>query len=363
MSIIVSQAGSGARRLERTVIKDESYLQKYIYEHPDTLPLQEIKEDLKLPIPAREFPTPSGPIDALGIDGDGDIYLIETKLYKNPDKRLVLAQILDYGASLWRASESPDAFLKRLDEILSARAQVTLSARVSEFFSLEGAALTELLESVKQSATSGRYRFVVLMDRLDERLKDLISFINSNSAFDILGVGLDFYQHEGLDILIPTLYGAEAKKPPSASPGGLRRRWDSSAFFADADGRTDARTVSALHSLLEWASAHADEVSWGTGAKTGSFSAKFAAVAVPSVFSAYSNGELSLNFKWLTSTPESVAWARQFGELLRQEKIVPVPANFMDTFVYLPSDKWNLQVIPLTQLLERLLPSSRNLGA
>jgi hypothetical protein len=50
----------------------------------------------------RAFPTNSGPIDALGINKDGEIYIIETKLYKNPDKRLVVAQVLDYGASLWQ---------------------------------------------------------------------------------------------------------------------------------------------------------------------------------------------------------------------------------------------------------------------
>ncbi|MBK7447808.1 MAG: hypothetical protein IPJ45_17645 [Ignavibacteria bacterium] len=51
---------------------------------------------------AREFRTDSGSIDALAIDKDGDLYVIETKLFRNSDKRTVVAQALDYGASLWR---------------------------------------------------------------------------------------------------------------------------------------------------------------------------------------------------------------------------------------------------------------------
>jgi hypothetical protein len=70
---------------------------------------------LRLLILAREFPTVSGPIDALGIDQDGNIYVIETKLAKNPDKRYVLAQVLDYGAALWRTYENGDEFIARLE--------------------------------------------------------------------------------------------------------------------------------------------------------------------------------------------------------------------------------------------------------
>jgi len=49
--------------------------------------MHELKEDIKFFIAAREFPTNSSPIDALGFDKDGDKNLIETKLFKNADKR------------------------------------------------------------------------------------------------------------------------------------------------------------------------------------------------------------------------------------------------------------------------------------
>ena len=104
MVLIISKDGKKAQKIERSVIDKEDYLQKYIYKNPEAIPIYNIKEDINVCVLKREYPTASGPIDALGVDKDGEIYIIETKLYKNPDKRLVVAQVLDYGASLWKNS-------------------------------------------------------------------------------------------------------------------------------------------------------------------------------------------------------------------------------------------------------------------
>ena len=115
MAIIISKNGKGAIKLNKTAFGLEDNLQQYIYDNPESIPLYDIKEDVQLLILAREFQTASGPIDAIGTDKDGEIYLVETKLYKNPDKRTVVAQVLDYGASLWKAHPDFDSFLLRIN--------------------------------------------------------------------------------------------------------------------------------------------------------------------------------------------------------------------------------------------------------
>lgn len=120
MTIIVSKNGKDSKKLEHTDFPNEDFLQQYITENPDSIPLYNIKENIKLLIIAREFGTTSGPIDAIGIDQDGQLYIVETKLYKNPDKRKVVAQVLDYGASLWKNFGDFEQFLRRLDEITEA---------------------------------------------------------------------------------------------------------------------------------------------------------------------------------------------------------------------------------------------------
>jgi hypothetical protein len=59
------------------------------------------------------------------------------------------------------------------------------------------------------------------MDSMDERLKDLITYINQKSQFDIYGVELEYYKHDEYEIVIPKMYGVEVKKdaPP---PTGKR---------------------------------------------------------------------------------------------------------------------------------------------
>ena len=181
MAIIISKSGKNAVRVERSVIQEEDYLQRYIYDNPESLPMHELKENLRLLILLREFPVPSGYIDALGVDQDGEIYIIETKLYKNPDKRLVLAQMLDYGASLWKNFGDGDQFINQLEQELTKSAGVGLGPRLCEFFGLAPENLGSYLQSLKEVLKKGSFRFVVLMDRLDDRLKDLISFVNANS--------------------------------------------------------------------------------------------------------------------------------------------------------------------------------------
>src|SRR2546422_3050833 len=217
MSIILTRAGSDPVRLNRTTIADEDFLQQYIYEHPETLPFDQLEEGARPFVLCREFPTSSGPIDALATDDSANLYLIETKLYKNPDKRLVLAQVLDYGAALWKEYEDPDDFVTRLDLLLMGRGGEGLSARLGKTYSLAGDALAAFLQNLKNIVAEGEVRFVVLMDHVDDRLKDLIAYVNANSKFDLFGVGLDFYEHQDTRILIPTLYGAETKKSTSTS--------------------------------------------------------------------------------------------------------------------------------------------------
>src|SRR4030042_3111538 len=121
MAIIISKNGKDAVKVDKSDFQLEDKLQQYIYDNPESIPLYDIKEDIRLLILAREFSTKSGPIDALGVDKDGEIYLIETKLYKNPDKRTVVAQVLDYGASLWSSHKDFDDFMEKLIEKVQSK--------------------------------------------------------------------------------------------------------------------------------------------------------------------------------------------------------------------------------------------------
>jgi hypothetical protein len=87
LSIILNQNGRSAHRPTPQPSQYEAFLQQFIYDNPDVPPLNDYRDGVKLTVLAREFPARSGPIDAIAIDQQGELYLIETKLYCNPNKR------------------------------------------------------------------------------------------------------------------------------------------------------------------------------------------------------------------------------------------------------------------------------------
>lgn len=241
MAVIISQNGKNATKIDRTSFDSEDELQGYIYENPDVVPLYEIKEDIRVCILARELSTQSGPIDAVGVDQDGEIYLIETKLYKNQDKRHVVAQVLDYGASLWRHFNDSSRFIAMLEDGVQEKFGVSLYDKLSDFFSIEAEGAADLADKIRHNLDHGTFKFVVLMDQLHDQLKDLILFLNQNSKFDVYAVELEYYKHQSYEIMIPRLFGAEVKK--SLSPAVSRRESVSLEEFLDRIENPDSRSL------------------------------------------------------------------------------------------------------------------------
>lgn len=82
---------------------DEAWLQRLIHDNPACLPIAEIEPGLgSFHAICREMQTPHGYIDNLLMTASGDIAIVETKLFRNPEaRRKVLAQVLDYAIAIF----------------------------------------------------------------------------------------------------------------------------------------------------------------------------------------------------------------------------------------------------------------------
>ena len=89
--------------------------------------------------------------------------------------------------------------------------------------------------------------------------------MNQNSLFNIYAVELEYYVHEGYEILIPHVFGAESKKKVVSYPAGKRKKWDEDSFFKDAENRLEGANYEALRKLFDFSKRNADEISWGSG--------------------------------------------------------------------------------------------------
>lgn len=305
MAIIISSNGGKAVKVEKSSFDKEDFLQKYIYENPESIPLYEIKEDIQLLILAREFPTNSGPIDAIGVDQYGELYIIETKLYKNPDKRIVIAQALDYGAALWKHSNNFDEFLGELDKKTQENFKLRATDKIKEFFQLSDEDVVATTNKARFNLNNGVFHFVVLMDKLDDRLKDLILYVNQNSQFDIYAVELEYYKHDTYEIIIPKIFGTEVKKGINVSTSSSSREfWNEEKLFAEAKKSLEDDVYQNFKKIYEFSQTHANEVRFGTG-QTGSFNAIWYSIRYKSLFGLSSDGRLAINFNWLINEDKS----------------------------------------------------------
>jgi len=300
MSIIISKQGQTAQKLDRAEFEKEDYLQNYIHENPESIPVYEIAEDKKLFVVARELSTESGPIDALAIDKDGDIYVVETKLYKNPDKRMVVAQALDYGASLWKHTNDFDEFINLIDREVQDKFKMSFQEKSKTFFGIDDEQINLMLENIRFNLKDGNIKFVILMDSMDERLKDLIIYVNQNSQFDIYAVQLEYYKFNEYEIMIPKMFGVEVKKNVRGSSNASQRTsWNEEGFITEMN-KLKSETKNKVQALLNFAKKENCLEGWGTG-KNPNFNFKIKNPkddGKTTVFSVWGNGFIQVGF-WL----------------------------------------------------------------
>ncbi len=301
MSIIISNNGNKAVKVDKSSFDKEDYLQNYIHENPESIPLYDIKEDIRLLILAREFSTNSGPIDALGIDQYGELYIVETKLYKNPDKRTVISQALDYGASLWNHSRDFADFIAELNKHTQKTFGCDASSKIKDFFSYTDEEVSDVLQRIKQNLNEGIFHFVILMDKMDSKLKDLILFVNQNSKFDIYAVEFEYYKHETQEIIIPRIYGAEVKKDinvSNSSSSSSRESWNEEKFLNRAKENLAPEYYARFKKVYDFAKESADLYRFGTG-QVGSCSPIWHSIQDKSLFSLFVDGRIHINLHWL----------------------------------------------------------------
>lgn len=107
-------AGGNARVLDAAVDMDrgagykEKLLQELIYDHPECLPVTEVEPGFGELVPiCTELPLGGKYLDNLFMTADGDLVIVETKLWRNGEaRREVVAQALEYAATLFRLDYS-----------------------------------------------------------------------------------------------------------------------------------------------------------------------------------------------------------------------------------------------------------------
>lgn len=358
MTVIVSRNGDKGISKEPTGFKDEKELEEYIILNPGCIPLSEIDRKEKIAILARQFTVDNNRFDILATDENGEIYIIETKLYKNPDKRKVTSQVLDYGTSLWnnyRHHENFDTFKNDVEDNL----KTDLLEYIKNKFSIDEP--EEIIANLKDNLSYGNFTFFVIMDEIDDDLKNQIKFLNmkTDNTFAIYAIKMEQYLHDGYTIMVPKLFGFEAKEATSKSnvskSSGIRKQWDEDSFFEDAERKLDQNQLQSVRKLYEFSKNTANDISFGSGSENSSFNPKFFNISKRSAYTIYSNGTLALNFKWLHDTDEAERISYEFKEIVSKINGFVIPQNYRDRNVRIPIETWSLVVDDFISAVKNLI--------
>ena len=219
----VTDSGRHLNRIESQAKdeKTEGWLQQLIFEHPDLLPVHEFDEIFAPLIPiGREVATKSGSIDNLYISPVGRLTIVETKLWKNPEKhRTVLAQVIDYAkdVSEWTYDELSNAVLKASREA-DSNEKKSLDEIVEPHMKEAGLTLLDFQERVIDNLQSGEFLLLIVGDRISPNVVLLTEAIHGVPGLDFrLGlVELQLYPLEaGGDwplLVIPDIVGRTVER-------------------------------------------------------------------------------------------------------------------------------------------------------
>lgn len=161
---------------------NEDTLQGIIDRHPSCLPVHDIEPGFgELVSICREMPTDHGYIDNLLMTEQGDIVIVEAKLWRNPQaRREAVAQALDYAACLFEMGYEDF-------ESAALNGQVSTQQRPQSLFDFfdrpEGFDEVRFVDAVNKNLGKGRILIIVAGDGIRTETEKLVEGLQSHAGF------------------------------------------------------------------------------------------------------------------------------------------------------------------------------------
>jgi len=201
--------------LEESDFDGETALQEALKRNPEAIPVADLELDDVIVV-GRETTLPAGAIDLLLVDAQGQVIIVETKLSRNPElRRKVVAQVLDYGASLWKTAPTLRAFEKLVlhywqsDSCEDTRVKSANSLRdgVEPIFKElcdEDWDYDAFESALDDNLASGRHVLLVVASGLMDGLsRDLLQYANICLGLPLYGVEITMFKLGDRELIVP----------------------------------------------------------------------------------------------------------------------------------------------------------------
>lgn len=205
MTIVIRNSGGKWQKATKVEFAAETQLQKLLYDSPELIPTYEEDQPAVF---IREAGLPgSGYTDLLGVDGKGNILVVETKLARNDEaRRKVIGQVLEYAAYLWKMSFEDFSALFVSRE--GTPVLDLLETKVPEM------ARDDVHEAISQNLASGAFQLFIAVDQMNEELEKIIGYVSSRgSGLRLEVLEFDLHQSGPMEIIVPRRYGQLSALP------------------------------------------------------------------------------------------------------------------------------------------------------
>lgn len=238
-------------------------MQDILYHDPDVIPIGDIFPDAE-PAPIglmlKEVGlSGSGSIDLIGIDRNGNIYVIETKLARNPEvKREVIGQVLEYAAFL------QDKEVDWLEKITLEKTQFTL---VQHFENERDWDRESFMQNLQDNLKNGAFKLFIVVDEMNLALKKTINRMKDHGE-EIYALELKYFNDKGIEILVPDVHAGKTQREITSKPRGS---WTEERYFEEAEKYiADEPSRQTLRRVYEF-SKQVGTVDFGAGRSIGTF--------------------------------------------------------------------------------------------
>lgn len=195
------------------------------------------------------------------------------------------------------------------------------------------------------------------MDAIDDRLKDLIVYINQNSQFDIFAVQLEYYKFESYEIMIPKLFGVEVKKSIASTVAGQRKKWEEDEFLVDAKNKLTEKQYKVVEKLFSFCKENSDNLVMGTGTGKASINPIFNKISGRSFFTLKSTGKIGFKIGWSLSKAKNQDVEKKLELLSQKLEKVGIAISISKHSTYYKIEKWMDKVDGIINIIKELINS------
>ena len=210
MAIVIRTNGGKWQKATKVEFAAEAQLQKLIYDSPELIPTYEGDTPAVF---AREAGLPgSGYTDLLGVDVNGNILVVETKLARNDEvRRKVIGQVLEYAAYLWKMT------FEDFDRLFVSREAKPVLDLLED--KVPGIVREEVRDAITSNLSSGAFQLFIAVDQMNDELEKIISYVSSRgNGLRLEVLEFDLHQSGSMEILVPRRYGQLATPTGTRTP-------------------------------------------------------------------------------------------------------------------------------------------------